>query len=119
MINNRSTGIKYEHFAAEYLKAKGYDILEMNYRIRQAELDIVAKDDRCYVFVEVKYRADGKLGHPLSAVGVAKQKKICKAALFYLNSKKISIYDTAVRFDVIGILGDDVMHIKNAFDYVC
>lgn len=117
MENSRNTGTKYELVAAEYLKAEGYDVLEMNYRIRQAELDIIAKDGGCYVFVEVKYRVDDRLGHPLSAVGAAKQKKICKAALFYMNSKKISIYDTAVRFDVIGILGDDVMHIKNAFDY--
>jgi len=47
-----------------------------------------------------------------------KQKQISKAALFYINKNKISMDNTAFRFDVIGILGNEITHIVNAFDYV-
>lgn len=118
MKNTREIGEKHEIMAAKYLKEQGYTVLETNYRVRQAELDIVAMENNTLVFAEVKYRKNEALGNPLSAVGYAKQKKISKAALFYMNQHRLSVYDTSVRFDVIGILGDNITHIKNAFYYV-
>ncbi len=117
MKNTRNIGAKYEERAADYLREQGYFIIERNYRVRQAEIDIVARDGSTIVFAEVKYRASLREGHPLEAVGVTKQRKICQAALFYLNRHKISVDNTPIRFDVIGILGDDILHIRNAFDY--
>ena len=70
------------------------------------------------MFVEVKYRADGRSGDALEAVTVAKIRQISKMALFYLNQKKISTDNTPIRFDVIGINGDSITHIENAFDFV-
>ena len=81
-------------------------------------LDLIAKKDGYLVFVEVKYRSTAGSGHPLEAVSISKQKKICKAALFYMNLNKISPDNTSIRFDVIGILGDEITHIENAFDYI-
>ncbi len=86
--------------------------------MRQAEIDIIAIDDDTYVFVEVKYRQSGTAGTSLEAVTPSKQKKISAAALFYMNQKQLSIYKTNIRFDVIGIDGDAVTHIKNAFSYI-
>ena len=93
-------------------------IIEKNFQVRQAEIDIIARDGSTIVFIEVKYRSSAGSGHPLEAVTISKQRKICKAALFYMNKNKISPDNTSIRFDVIGILGNDITHIENAFDYV-
>lgn len=116
--NKRQVGTEKENLAAEYLKKKGYFIIEKNYRVRQGEIDLIARDSMCIVFIEVKYRANGRSGDALEAVTRAKIRQISKMALFYLNQKKISIDNTPIRFDVIGINGDMITHIENAFDFV-
>ncbi len=116
--NKRKTGNEYEDYAIKYLENKGYFIIERNFHVRQAEIDIIARDKATIVFVEVKYRAGSSSGHPLEAVTIAKQKKISKAALFYMNKNKISPDNTSIRFDVIGILGDELTHVENAFDFI-
>ena len=116
--NKRQVGTEKETLAAEYLREKGYFIIEKNYRVRQGEIGLIARDGACIVFVEVKYRADGRSGDALEAVTGAKIRQISKMALFYLNQKKISIDNTPIRFDVIGINGDSNTQIENAFDFV-
>ncbi len=117
-MNNRVTGQDKENIAVNYLKNKGYFIIQTNFRVRQGEIDIVARDGNTIVFVEVKYRSNTRSGNPLDAVNITKQKQISKVALFYLNKNKISPDNTPIRFDVIGILGDQITHIENAFDFV-
>lgn len=60
--NKRQVGTEKENLAAEYLKKKGYFIIEKNYRVRQGEIDLIARDSMCIVFIEVKYRANGRSG---------------------------------------------------------
>jgi putative endonuclease len=117
-MNTRSVGAGEEELAANFLRDKGYFIIQKNYRVRQGEIDIVARDGGTIVFVEVKYRKDTKAGHPLEAVNFQKQRQICKTALFYLNQNKINPETTPIRFDVIGILGTEITHIENAFSFV-
>jgi putative endonuclease len=117
-LNTRQVGSDEEELAADYLRGKGYFIIQKNYRVRQGEIDIIARDGQTIVFVEVKYRKNAGAGHPLEAVTFSKQKQICKTALFYLNQNKINPEVTPVRFDVIGILGTEITHIENAFSYV-
>lgn len=114
-MNNRSLGGEKEQMAIDFLREKGYFIIESNFRVRQAEIDIVARDGATIVFVEVKYRSTSKTGHPLEAVDYRKQQKISRAALSYINKNKISIDNTSIRFDVIGILDKEITHIENAF----
>ena len=116
-MNTREIGTKYESVAAEYLEKKGYVILERNFRGRAAEADIVAKDGDTYVFVEVKYRESSASGHPLEAVTYAKQKKVSAAAVYYMSIHKLAPDATSIRFDVIGIKGEEITHIENAFYY--
>lgn len=116
-INKRKLGADKEQTAANYLQGLGYDILETNFRTRYEEIDIVARDGKTLVFVEVKYRTNDNFGNPLEAVTPAKQKKISMGAVSYLNMKKISAEHTSIRFDAIGICGDKITHIKNAFLY--
>ena len=118
MYNKRREGQQKELVATEYLKNKGYFIIQTNFRVRQGEIDIIARDGETIVFVEVKYRKDLSSGNPLEAVNYAKQRKICRTALFYMNLNKISPDNTPIRFDVIGILGEEITHIVNAFDFV-
>ena len=75
-MNRRQTGTAYERRAGEYLKEQGYELIGYNFRCRQGEIDIIARDGRYLVFVEVKYRRDGQTGDPLEAVDRAKQRRI-------------------------------------------
>lgn len=118
--NRNHTGKKGEAIAAEYLKKKGYRIIEINYRCPIGEIDIVAQDQNEMVFVEVKARRSCALGYPEQAVNLRKQRKMSQLALWYLREKKLT--DTRARFDVVAVLmlpsGNDVRLIQNAFDFV-
>ena len=113
-MNKRQVGSDYEKQAAEYLKEKGFCILEMNYRNRSGEIDIVAKDGEYICFVEVKYRTTSDFGSPLEAVNYKKQQQIRKVALYYLMRQGLSEW-TPCRFDVIAFEGDEITYIENAF----
>lgn len=115
-MNKRSVGSSYEEMAVQYLQRQGLKILDRNFRCRLGEVDIIAKDQTYFVFVEVKYRKDSMNGNPADAVNYRKQQKICKVADFYRISHRLSA-DTPVRFDVVAILGDEIMWHKNAFYY--
>jgi putative endonuclease len=94
-------------------------IIDRKYRCKCGELDIIAKDGKTVVFVEVKTRRVLSYGPPQLSVTQFKQRQISKAALVYLAAKRIS--DAAARFDVIAIYlhckqDPSIDHIKNAFD---
>lgn len=113
---SRGKGIEYEKLAAEYLKQKGFEILHRNFYSHFGEIDLVAKDGAYLVFVEVKYRENSRGGHPLEAVTVRKQQKICRTADYYCL--RYGYYeDTPCRFDVVGIAGEEIIHILDAFLY--
>ena len=111
-----------EEFAVQYLKDRGYQILERNYRLRSGEIDVIAKEGRQIVFVEVKTRRTLKFGVPQAAVTLAKQKQISKIALSYLQAN--NLLDTPCRFDVVAIFLSSkstppkLEHIQNAFEFV-
>lgn len=116
MLNKRQTGTAYEERAAAYLEEQGMQILQKNYRCRQGEIDLIAKDGTYLVFVEVKYRRDLRSGHPSEAVDFRKQKRILYAARYFYYEKKIP-ESMPCRFDVVSILGDKMEYIRNAFEY--
>lgn len=116
-MNRRETGAGYEAQAAVWLKEQGFEILERNFCCRQGEIDLIALDGPDLVFIEVKYRRDGRAGHPAESVGRGKQKRIIRAAQYYCYKRQIP--ETRIcRFDVVSILGDRVEHIRNAFECV-
>ncbi len=102
-----------EKRAAEYLKKKGYTIIEQNYKNKIGEIDIIAKDQEYIVFVEVKTRTTKVYGLGLEAVTFAKQQKIKKVAQVYLLQHHL--YESNVRFDVVSVDYDGIEHIINAF----
>ncbi|HID96241.1 MAG TPA: YraN family protein [Candidatus Latescibacteria bacterium] len=115
--NRKAVGSKGEGLAAEFLKRKGFRILERNYRTRAGEIDIIARKGDTLVFVEVKTDRSGQFGPPETWVTPAKQRQIAKMATWYINSKRIMGVD--LRFDVIGISfkegGREINHIEDAF----
>ena len=113
-MNTRQIGSEYEQQAAEYLEEKGMTILEMNFRNRGGEIDIIARDGEYICFVEVKYRTTNQFGSPLEAVTYRKQQQIRKVALYYLMRKGLNEW-TPCRFDVIAFEGKEITHIENAF----
>ncbi|MCI8482889.1 MAG: YraN family protein [Lachnospiraceae bacterium] len=111
---NRKTGSFWEGQAAEFLQNKGYEILHRNFTSRWGEIDLVARQGDYLVFVEVKYRKDSSGGHPLEAVDGFKQRRIFQTAKYYCLRFGYG-ENTPCRFDVIGILGTEVIHVENAF----
>ncbi|MZG54423.1 MAG: YraN family protein [Nitrospinae bacterium] len=93
-----------EKAAVDFLKKKGYRILESNFRSKLGEIDIIAERDATLVFLEVKSRADSQYGHPFHAVTPAKQRKIIQVAQTYLTKHRL--LDTPARFDVVGVTVD-------------
>ena len=101
-MNNRQRLGKYgEDVAIRFLLQKDYKILERNFRCKQGEIDIIAKDSEKIVFVEVKTRSNFNFGMPIEAVDRKKISHILKSAKVYLKLKNIK--NTFIRFDVIEV----------------
>lgn len=114
----REIGNEGEELAVSYLESKGYTILERNYFFERAEVDIVAYDETCIVFVEVKKRATAAFGKPEEFVDRQKIENLYKAAEAWLYERKMD--GSPARFDVIGIVqrkneAPDISHFENAF----
>lgn len=113
-MNKRAVGSIHEQKAAELLEKEGMKIIARNYRNRSGEIDLVALDGEYLVFVEVKYRADDRKGTPFEAVGRQKQRKIISTAQYFMMKNGYGA-ETPCRFDVVGISGTEIRHLKNAF----
>jgi len=111
-------GEQSESLAVWYLKKNGYKILEQNYRTKLGEIDIIAKEKKTIVFVEVKSRRSIRYGSPKWAVTPKKQRKISMVALYYL--KTTNQMDAGARFDVVAITSNrdqpQIEIVKNAFE---
>ena len=118
MQNNKEIGRDKERIAAKYLSEHGMKVRECNFYTRTGEIDIIGYDEGYLVFAEVKYRSSEKKGSPFDAVDLRKQKKICRAAEYYMYLHHLPS-DTPVRYDVIGISGSEITWIKNAFEHCC
>lgn len=109
----KEQGKEGEDRAAKVLKAKGYKIIERNYRNPFGEIDIIAEEGDCLVFIEVKKRNTETFGDPLYAIDASKKRHIVMSAKYYLKSHRLNNKKT--RFDVVGITPHTVKIVKNAF----
>ena len=110
------TGPWGEALAGEYLRRKKYRLIACNYRSRFGEIDLIAKQDDTYIFIEVKYRTGRTAGDPTSAVDGKKQKKISKTADYYRMLHQIPM-DVPCRFDVVAETPEEIRVYANAFYY--
>lgn len=115
ILNNIFKGKQGENIAEQYLKKLGYKIIERNWHYsKNAEIDIIAEDKDCLVFVEVKTRTNLDCGHPFEAITKSKIDKIHKAIYGYLKENEKNHKN--FRFDGIAIIGLEkpkIEHIKD------
>ena len=116
MAEHNDFGKKGEEIAAGYLSKKGYTILDKNWRLGRNELDLVARDGKVIVVVEVKSRHSVYFGEPETAVTRDKQRLLIRAANAYIRFKNIR---EEVRFDIVSIVvageQEKINHIQDAF----
>ncbi len=126
MADAAATGREGEALAADYLEAKGYRVMDRNYRFNREEVDLVCfKPYADYeaggelVFVEVKARRGEGFGRPEEAVDKAKQRAVLRVAEAFLHERRLE--GSPVRFDVVAVTfggGEPrVEHFENAFGY--
>lgn len=98
---NKSVGKFGEDKAAEILARNGYKILSRNYNCRFGEMDIVALEDNCLVFIEVKTRTTDRYGAPENAVNYWKKKHLELTARNYIDYKRMANF--IARFDIVEV----------------
>ena len=82
-MKRRDTGILGEKLAADFLRERGYKIVETNYRCPEGEIDIVARHGDFLVFVEVRTRRSQQFGSPEESITLAKKERMRLAAARY------------------------------------
>ena len=112
----RTVGNAFEGLAVQYLEKQGAKILERNFSARGGEIDIICQCGDTLAFVEVKARLTPNGPSPGEQITLAKQRKICRAAVAYLAGH--GGFDQAVRFDALLIQPDGIEWIRSAFDYI-
>jgi putative endonuclease len=117
-LDKPTIGREGEQAAVVFLEKKGFRVIQTNYRVAGAEVDIIAVTGQILCFIEVKTRKSGDHGLPEAFVHLAKQRKIIRAAKFFSSRKAFREY--RVRFDVVSIIRDGngmaFDHLENAFE---
>jgi putative endonuclease len=116
--NRAAIGAYGERVAVRLLTDAGLQVLDRNWRCRDGELDVVARDGDALVFCEVKTRTGTGFGHPAEAVTRAKRRRLRLLARAWLAAHDQHAPD--LRFDVVGVHVPAsgparVTHLRNAF----
>lgn len=104
-------GREAEAAAARHLERHGLRVIERNFRIRGGEIDLICRDGRTLVFVEVRLRSRSDFGGAGASIGVAKQRRIILAARHYLAGRS----DCDCRFDCVLLDGGKIEWLRDAF----
>lgn len=109
-MSSFAEGILGELRAAQYLKRQGMRVAARRFRAAGGEIDLICRDGRTLVFVEVKSRPGGRIGEGAKAVDTEKKRRLRAAARAYLALHP----QEEIRFDVIEISAAGVRHIRSA-----
>lgn len=105
-----------EEVVARWYQANGYQVLARNWRCREGEIDVIVGRPGQVVFCEVKTRSSSAFGSPLEAVTPAKQRRLRRLALRWLQENPVGAGPSrSLRFDVASVLGGMVEVIEAAF----
>lgn len=119
MKNTTAVGNTAETQACEYLQAKGYTIVERNYKDRFCEIDIVACNKHTLAFVEVKYRRRADFGGAVGSITPSKATRMTRSAEYWLATHD-GFEAKQPCLDVITVVGDlsspTIEHIQSAVE---
>lgn len=94
-------GKRFQDVAEAYLRKQGFHVVQRNFRCALGEIDLIVRDRRTLVFVEVKSRASARHGSAATAVTSQKQRQISRVAVYFLKMHRALA--TKARFDVIAV----------------
>jgi len=100
-MKRRDIGILGEKLAKDFLKRKGYYIIETNYRCQEGEIDIIGRHDDSLVFVEVRTKTSLKFGSPEESITPAKKERMKATAAYYQQTH--TNLPSQWRIDVVAI----------------
>ena len=109
----RTLGARGEAAVAEWYEARGYTVVDRNWRCREGELDLVVRHGRLFVFCEVKTRTSTLFGAPIEAVTREKAARIRRLAARWLEDAPMPARE--IRFDVASVLGGAIEIVEGAF----
>lgn len=101
MNMRRAVGDYGERVAARHLEASGWEVLARQWRCKQGELDVVARDGDCVVAVEVKTRRSNSFGHPLLAITPDKARRLRRLLMAWLDAH--DVHAGGVRVDAVAV----------------
>jgi putative endonuclease len=113
MAEKDALGRRGEQLAAEYLQAAGLSVVERNWRCSLGEIDLVAREGRETVFVEVKTRAGLGYGHPLEAITAAKLTRLRRLAAAWCEAHPGQA--ASIRIDAVAVVAprDGPVHVEH------
>jgi putative endonuclease len=112
-LRNKALGAHGEALTARWYEARGYRVIERNWRCREGEIDLIVALANTVVFCEVKTRRSADYGLPAEAVDRRKQQKIRLTAAAWL--RETGTRPTSMRFDVASVVQREVSVIEAAF----
>ena len=116
MTYQKQIGTHGERIAAQYLKDKGYQVIDQNFHAAYGEIDLIALEGDTVVFVEVKTRTSRTFGLPEESITPTKMDRMQKTALMWLQAHPNSPENW--RIDVIALLLDRQFNIKDLQHFI-
>ncbi len=113
--SSRARGDQFERQAERYLLEQGLTLVMRNYHCKLGEIDLIMSTGQTLIFVEVRYRKNSLFGGAAVSVTPAKQQRLRRAALCYLQSKGLNESQQPCRFDLVACEGANTHWIPNAF----
>ena len=110
------TGQDAENQAAQFLAGQGLTLVARNYRCRGGEIDLICRDGKVLVFVEVRLRRSSGIGGAAASITLSKQRRLTLAAEHYLQKQGCS--HCACRFDCVLLDGQSIEWVRDAFSAV-
>lgn len=110
----RQLGADGEALVAGWYEARGYEVVARNWRCRDGELDVIARNGRMFIFCEVKTRTSDAFGTPAEAVTRDKQQRLRRLAARWLD-EDAPVRAREIRFDVAAVMGNVVEVFEAAF----
>ena len=114
-LKRQQQGARYERIARRHLERAGLAFVAANVRYRVGELDLIMRDGRQWVFVEVRYRRDARCGGAAVSVTWRKQQKLLRSAALWLAARNASFDTVDCRFDIVAITGQQLTWLPDAF----